>query len=138
MPAVAERRRSGATVLADTSVWIDHLRGGDPQLEALLVAGRVIMHPFIVGELACGNLADRTRTLATLDALPQVTQVRTVEVRHALESRRLHGRGIKLIDAHLFLSAMLEADARFWTRDRRLHVVAEEAELAWPPPWSSR
>ena len=92
------------TVIADTSVWIGHLRSGDVDLSAALEDGLVVMHPFIAGELACGNLAWREAFLSGLSALPRAVVVPTS---HFVEKRRLWGRGLGWVDAHLLASAFL-------------------------------
>ena len=113
-------------ILVDTSVWIDHLRGGDAELTRLLHARRVSMHPFVVGEIACGNLASRPVVLATLDDLPACLVAEDREVRDFIEKRRLHGRGVGFADCHLLVSTLLSADTLLWTRDRRLGRIAEQ------------
>lgn len=113
-------------ILADTSVWIDHLRSGDEKLASLLHDGLVLIHPFVVGELACGNLRDRESVLGLLQALPQATVATDTEVLFFIERLALMGRGIGYIDAHLLASASLSRTARLWTRDARLGKVAAE------------
>lgn len=113
-------------ILADTSVWIDHLRGGDEKLASLLHDGLVLIHPFVVGELACGNLRDRESVLGLLQALPRATVATDTEVLFFIERHALMGRGIGYIDAHLLASASLSRTARLWTRDTRLGRVAAE------------
>jgi predicted nucleic acid-binding protein len=115
-------------ILADTSVWIDHLRQSDPRLAGELEAGNVAMHPFILGELACGNLRFRSRLVQLLRELPNVPVATNDEVLHFIEERRLMGRGLGLIDVHLLASVMLAEGTTFWTRDRRLADVAGELE----------
>jgi len=110
-------------VLVDTSVWVDHLRRGVPLLGDLLVAGEVMTHRFVIGELACGDLANRAEVLALLVALPPVTVATHLEVLHLVDTYSLHGVGIGWIDAHLLASARLSHVA-LWTRDRRLRAAA--------------
>jgi predicted nucleic acid-binding protein len=110
-------------VLVDSSVWIDHLRRGNARLAACLQNGEVETHPFVVGELACGNLRLRDKILSLLSCLPEVTQAEHGEVLSLVESKRLAGRGLGWIDAHLLASAMLQRTT-LWTLDKRL---AEEA-----------
>lgn len=117
-------------ILADTSVWADHLRGGDARLTDLLERGQVAMHPFIVGEIAMGSLPARVATLAALDKMREVDSATIEEVRTLVERHRLYSRGIGLIDAHLLASALLTPGTRLWTRDRRLHAAAEELGIA--------
>lgn len=117
-------------ILVDTSVWIDHLRSGDTLLERALESGQVLMHPFVVGELACGNLQQRDEVLRLLEDLPSAPTATDREVLDLIERRALMGRGIGYIDVHLLASTALAADARLWTRDRRLARVAAELDLA--------
>lgn len=119
-------------ILTDTSVWIDHLRRGDTGLERLLAAERVSTHPFVVGELACGNLSDRASVLESLDALPASRVADDGEVRRFIERHRLYGRGVGFVDCHLLVSVLLSSETSLWTRDRRLAVIAEEMAIAYP------
>ncbi len=116
-------------ILVDTSVWIDHLRTGDAGLAALLNGSLVLMHPFVLGELACGNLHNRDEVLGLLRNLPRVTVATDDEVLFFIERHRLMGRGIGYVDAHLLAAVALAASARLWTRDKRLRRVAEELSL---------
>ena len=118
-------------ILVDTSVWIDHLRSGEPLLVAGLEGGRVMMHPFVLGELACGNLANRSEVLELLGGLPAAPTATDPEALEFIERRTLMGRGIGYIDVHLLASIVLSDDARLWTRDRRLAAVATELDLAF-------
>lgn len=118
-------------ILADTSVWIDHLRSGDEKLASLLHDGLVLIHPFVVGELACGNLRDRESVLGLLQALPRATVATDTEVLFFIERHALMGQGIGYIDAHLLASASLSRTARLWTRDARLGKVAVEMGLGY-------
>ena len=94
-------------VLADTSVWIEHFRHGDQALAKILSEGGVLMHPFVRGELACGNLKDRPAILAGLNALPSAKLALKEEVLQLIDGRRLWGRGLGWVDTHLFASALL-------------------------------
>lgn len=116
--------------LVDTSVWIDHLRRGDAELVAMLSEGQVLAHPWIVGELACGNLQDRKLVLDLLRSLPSAPVASTDEVLFFIEKHALMGRGIGYVDVHLLAAARL-AEARLWTRDKRLVVVADELGMAY-------
>jgi len=116
-------------ILADTSVWIDHLRRGNPTLRAHLTQGRIVCHPFIIGELALGNLRDRTEILVHLNRLPQLPVAAHDEVLAFVERRRLFGVGIGWIDAHL-LAAVLVSGARLWALDARLARVARGLRIA--------
>jgi predicted nucleic acid-binding protein len=117
-------------ILVDTSVWIDHLRSGDEPLGALLNRSEVLMHPFVLGELACGNLANRDEVLGLLKDLPRSPVATDNEVLIYIEQQTLMGRGIGYIDAHLLASVALEGAARLWTRGKRLHAVADALSLA--------
>jgi predicted nucleic acid-binding protein len=118
-------------ILVDTSVWVEHLRAGNATLVAELGAGRVLAHPFVIGELACGNLRNRHEVLDLLGRLPAVPAATHAEALGFLERRALMGRGIGFIDVHLLASAALATPARLWTRDRRLAAVAAELGLAY-------
>ena len=117
-------------ILVDTSVWIDHLRQGDPDLVRALEAGEVLGHPFVVGELACGNLSSRAEVLQLLRALPRAPVATEEEALAYVDARALMGRGIGYLDVHLLASAALAGTATLWTRDKRLAVVAQELGLA--------
>jgi len=121
-------------ILADTSVWIDHLRAGVPALAEALYGGQVLVHPFVRGELACGNLRNRSEVLELLGNLPSVPTATNAEAMEFIERRALMGRGIGYIDVHLLASAALAGTARLWTRDRRLAAVASELGLAFAEP----
>ena len=116
-------------ILADTSVWIDHFRRGNPTLAAHLGKGRIVCHPFIVGELALGNLRDRAEILTHLNRLPHVPVASHDEVLDFVERRRLFGLGIGWVDVHL-LAAVLLAGARLWALDARLARVARSVRVA--------
>ena len=112
-------------ILVDTSVWIQHLRTGDLRLGEELNRGRVCVHPFVIGELACGGIAHRAEVLELLGHLPGVTVATDDEALAFLERRALMGRGIGLVDVHLLASAALTG-VRLWTRDRRFAGIATE------------
>lgn len=118
-------------ILVDTSVWVDHLRAGEPRLADALNAGSVCVHPLIIGELACGSLRNRVEVLSLLSKLPIVPVATDREALGFIERKRLMGRGIGYIDVHLLASAALSATARLWTRDRRLAAVAGELNLVF-------
>jgi predicted nucleic acid-binding protein len=112
-------------MLVDTSVWIDHLRRRDAELVAMLSEGQVLVHPWVVGELACGNLQDRKLVLELLQSLPSAPVASAGEVLFFIEKHALMERGIGYVDVHLL------AAARLWTRDRQLVVVADELGMAY-------
>lgn len=118
-------------ILVDTSVWIDFLRTGDRVVEELLDTGRVLAHPFVIGEVALGHLRQRRTILTMLQGLPQATAATHAEVLSLIERQSLAGLGIGYVDAHLLASARLSAGSAFWTRDRRLASVAERLGLDW-------
>jgi predicted nucleic acid-binding protein len=112
-------------ILADTSIWIDHLRSVNKELRKHLNQGQIVIHPFIIAELALGSLKKRAETLSLLDLLPQARVAQLNEVRLTIEARRLYSRGIGLIDAHLIASVFVNPSTLLWTRDKRLRKVAE-------------
>lgn len=113
-------------VLIDTSVWIQHFRHGEPELARLLGQGTVLLHPFVLGELACGNFRNRAAVLENLRALRTCQAATAEEVLWLIEDRRLWGGGIGLVDAHLLAAALL-ANCSLWTIDERLHRAASDA-----------
>jgi len=106
-------------VLVDTSLWILHFRSGQPDLAEMLDRGEVITHPFIIGELACGNLKNRTEILSLLEALPAATTALPDEVLRFIDTYKLMGLGLGFIDIHLLVSAFL-TPVPLWTNDARL------------------
>ena len=119
-------------ILVDTSVWVDHLRKTESKLSEHLDTGDVLMHPMIIGEIACGNLPSRTETLKNLNALPRIDAQDDQKVLSLVDSQLLMGRGIGYIDAHLICSVLNRQGTSLWTRDRRLKQVAEELGVAYP------
>ena len=117
-------------ILVDTSVWIDHLRVASAILSELLGDGGVLGHPFVLGELALGNLGRRGEILRMLGRLPQVTSASHREVLQFVDREALFGRGIGYVDAHLLAAARLTAGTKLWTCDRRLQAVAAQLGLA--------
>ena len=117
-------------ILADASVWIDHLRGGDEMLAHLLETGQVLAHPFVIGELALGNLRPRKSILRDLDDLPQARVAEDTEVIHFIEQNRLYGLGIGYVDAHLLAAVRLTPGTSLLTRDKRLLTAAAQLGLS--------
>jgi predicted nucleic acid-binding protein len=115
-------------ILVDTSVWIDHFRDRNDKLAELLGRELVLTHSFVLGELACGNLRNRERILADLALLPGARPARHEEVLLAVDERRLWGKGIGWIDAHLLTSAMI-TKCGLWTYDRALTQAASALGL---------
>ena len=111
-------------ILADTSVWIDHFRSGNKDLQKALNQGQIVIHPWITAELALGSLRQRAKTLALLDLLPQVRVAQLSELRLMIEARRLYSVGIGLTDAQLIASIFLNPPTLLWTRDKPLRRVA--------------
>jgi predicted nucleic acid-binding protein len=117
-------------ILVDTSVSVDHLRVGDKALGSLLDAGMALAHPFVIGELALGNLRQRGIVLSALSNLPHASVATDAEVLHFIDRHALFGRGIGYVDTHLLAAARLTAAAELWTNDKRLHGVAVQLGLA--------
>lgn len=118
-------------ILVDTSVWIDFLREGDDEVARLLDRSAVLSHPCVVGELALGNMRNRTEVLGLLRQLPQAIVAEHDEVFRLIDERRLHGRGIGYVDAQLLAACRLTPDARLWTRDGRLAALARRLDVAY-------
>ncbi len=118
-------------ILVDTSVWVDHLNKGVPELTGALEREEVLIHPFVIGELACGNLRNREEILVLLAALPSTLVATHEETLVFIEQRKLMGRGIGYIDAHLLATVTLTDDAKLWTRDKHLLRVAADLRLAY-------
>lgn len=121
-------------ILVDTSVWIDHLHKGDQVMATALEQEQVLMHPFVIGELACGNLRNQGEVLSLLQKLPKPTVASEAEALGFIEGHKLMDRGIGYLDAHLLASAALET-ARLWTRDRRLAAAASALNLTFEEDW---
>ena len=120
-------------ILVDTSVWVEHLRSASATLTELLGDGEVLGHPFVLGELALGNLRQRGAFLSDLQDLPQAVVAEDEEVLRLIDRQALFGRGIGYVDAHLLAAARLTAGSKLWTRDHRLRAVAAELGLAATP-----
>lgn len=117
-------------ILVDTSVWIDHLRTGEPELAALLHDGQVLAHPWVTGELALGHLTRRADVLGLLQHLPQATTATDPEVLALIDRHRLSGLGVGYVDTQLLAATLLTTAARLWTRDRRLSAIADRLGVA--------
>jgi predicted nucleic acid-binding protein len=118
-------------VLVDTSVWIDHFRRGETGLAHLLLDEEAGLHPFVLGELAAGDLKNRAATLGLLACLPRASVAPESEVHHLLESRRLWGAGLGWVDLHLLASAVVDG-GRLFTRDRALAKAAAALGVELP------
>ena len=120
-------------ILVDTSIWIDHLRTGNPALVRLLDTGAVLAHPWGTGELALGNLSRRDEVIGLLGGLPQAALADGDEVLRFINQEALHGAGIGYVDAQLLTATRLTPGTLLWTRDQRLATVAARLGLDhWP------
>ena len=112
-------------ILADSSIWLDHLRSIDPVMDQLAGEERLLMHTYVIGELSLGNLANRPAFLRRLRQIDAILKARDDDVFNLIETQRLSGSGIGWVDAHLLTSVVLAGDVKLWTRDRRLNAAAE-------------
>ena len=117
-------------VLVDTSVWVAHLREGAVGLDALLNEGHVLCHPFVIGELACGNLKNRIEILSLLQALPAAVRAEHEEVMHFIVEHGLMGKGLGYVDAHILVAAAL-TQAPLWTFDKKLQESSSRLGLSY-------
>ncbi|MBA3666918.1 MAG: type II toxin-antitoxin system VapC family toxin [Sphingomonas sp.] len=123
----------GPPIVADTSIWIDHINNGNAELAAQLRRRRILLHPMIVGEIALGSIPNRQIVLEELKALPAAPNVSHTEVIAMVEWLELYNRGIGLVDCHLLASVKQVPDAKLWTRDKRLDAQAERLGIAYAP-----
>jgi predicted nucleic acid-binding protein len=121
-------------ILVDTSVWVDHLRRGDPLLSERLATAQVLVHPFVIGEIALGHLRQRRLVLSMLQDLPRAVVATEWEVLDFINRHALYGCGIGYVDAHLLAAVRLSAAAGLWTRDKRLGEAARQLNLTADPP----
>ena len=119
-------------ILVDTSVWVSHLREGNLHLVMLLNSGKVACHPFIIGELACGNIKNRAEILSKLHSLPKCLFVEYDEVLQFIEFRQLMGKGLGYIDTSLLASAIL-TDIPIWTLDKKLRQASIILNINYHP-----
>jgi hypothetical protein len=115
-------------VLVDTSVWVSHLRSGNARLRELLEEGKVMSHPFVIGELSCGNLKNRQEIISLLKALPAAATAAHDEVLRFIEDQGLMGLGLGYVDIHLLAAARLTA-VPLWTNDKRLKAAAVRLQV---------
>lgn len=115
----------------DTSVWVEHFRHGEPELMALLEEDRVLVHPMVLGEIACGTPPARTQTLTALRSQQQPAQASLSEVIDFIDRRKLYGQGCGLVDACLLASTLMTPNARLWTRETALARLAKQLGVAW-------
>jgi predicted nucleic acid-binding protein len=117
-------------ILVDTSIWVDHLRKGNAHLKVLLIEGHVACHPFIIGELACGNPKTRGEITLLLQALPTVNTISNDEALYFIEEKHLMGLGIGIVDVHLLASAIM-TNTPLWTSDRQLKEVGRRLDILY-------
>jgi predicted nucleic acid-binding protein len=117
-------------VIVDTSIWVTHLRRGSRQLEKLLMDAEVMCHPFIIAELACGNLKNRNEIISLLQSLPMAPTIEFDEFLFFIDRYHLMGKGLGFVDVHLLASAQLTG-IQLWTVDKRLRSVADQLELTF-------
>lgn len=115
-------------VLVDTSVWVSFLQSGHVRLKELLEKGKVLSHPFIIGELACGKLKNRQEILSLLKTLPAAASATHDEVLRFIEDHRLMGLALGLFDIHLLAAARLTG-VPLWTDDKSLKVAAVRLQV---------
>jgi predicted nucleic acid-binding protein len=125
-------------ILVDTSVWVDHLRRRDQALAELLDLGLVLVHPFVIGELALGRFRQREIILEALLQLPRTVVATDGEVLAFISRQKLFGRGIGYVDVHLLVAVRLTTGSKLWTRDRRLLETAHGLRLAFDGSESAR
>ena len=117
-------------VLVDTSIWVTHLRQGSRKLEKLLMDAEVMCHPFIIGELACGNLKNRNEIISLLQSLPMAPTIEFDEFLFFIDRNHLMGKGVGFVVVHLLASAQLFG-IPLWTADKRLKSAADQLELTF-------
>jgi predicted nucleic acid-binding protein len=117
-------------ILADTSVWVDYLRGHDAEMKQRLEMGQIAMHPFVVAEISLGSLHNRKKRLDDLESLLEVRVAELSEVRSLIERHKLYSKGIGLTDAHLIASCLITPGTRLWTRDAALEKAARSVGVA--------
>ncbi len=119
-------------VIVDTSVWINHFNSSDLDLVVLLDNNRVLMHDFVLGEIACGSLKARIQKLELLNDLPKSAIAEISEVLFFIEKNKLMSKGIGFVDTHLLASASI-TKCKVWTYDKRLQLAAEQLKLSYLP-----
>lgn len=120
-------------IVVDANIWIDHLRVANLALAGLIQRRRILIHPYTIGEIGLGSLARRSEVLEQLAMLPAAPIADHDEVLAFVERHALFGTGIGYVDSHLLASAKLVKAGKVWTRDKRLHVLAERLGLAASP-----
>jgi hypothetical protein len=120
-------------IIVDTSVWAGHLRRHEPRLAEYIIKGRVLVHPFVLGEVAMGSMPDWDRVIVALRALPAVAVVGEEKWLSTVRELNLQGSGLGFVDTHLLAAARETPAARLWTRDKKFQSVAAELDLAFAP-----
>ena len=118
-------------ILADTSIWVDHIRASNPSLIDLIRQNRLLVHPFVIGEIVLGNLPRWETTLAWLRGLPTVEPVSDEQLYRTIRQHALQGSGLGVVDVHLLAAVLLGAELRLWSRDKRLDDQAQRLGCAW-------
>ncbi len=119
-------------ILVDTSIWISHFRKKNALFSQLLLDEKILIHPWIIGELACGNFKNRKEILLLLNSLPQAQRVEQTEILFFIEKQKLMGKGLGFIDIHLLASALV-SDALLWTEDRNLQKATQQLNAIYKP-----
>ena len=117
-------------ILVDTSVWINYLREGDPNLSQLLEQGLVACHPFTVGEIACGGIKNRREIINLLNDLPSVVTLDHSDILDFIENRKIMNKGIGYVGIHLLGSALV-SDTPLWTFDKALKKIATQFSIGY-------
>jgi predicted nucleic acid-binding protein len=112
-------------ILVDTAIWVDHFRRAEPQLVALLASGRVVIHPFVIGELIMGNIPSVERIISDMTHLPQIDTVSDTDFYKFVTAHKIGGTGLGFVDTHLIAAVFGSAKTSIWTRDKRLMAQAE-------------
>lgn len=110
-------------ILVDTSIWINHFNKSNSGLIKLLNSAKVCIHPFVIGELSCGNISNRVEILSLLRSLPLVDNVLDEEIFSFIENKKLYGIGLGFIDVHLLASGLIH-NVKIWTGDKSLNKAA--------------
>jgi predicted nucleic acid-binding protein len=115
-------------VLVDTSVWVSHLRHGNPKLQEMLQEGKVVSHPFIIGELTCGKISNRVEIISLMQSLPMLDIVEHEELLLFIEHNKMMGTGLGFVDVHLMAAAIL-AGIPLWTQDKKLRQACSRLSI---------
>ena len=118
-------------ILVDTSIWVDHLRDPEAELKTLLNANDVLIHPMVIGELACGNMRNRKQALEQWHSLPTINEASHEQVISLIETRNLMGCGLGFVDVHLLCSVLNYPGSQLWTRDKKLNGIANKFNIAF-------